>query len=113
VALIPPPVAATVYRHSRGIPRLINTVCENALISAFARQAISVSPEAVEEVAADLRLGVVYTPAAPATKQNQQDALQAMKTLLQLHEYLQSMRSPEVDSRSAITSTILPGVIKQ
>jgi general secretion pathway protein A len=27
-----------VYRHSRGFPRLINTICENALITAYARQ---------------------------------------------------------------------------
>ncbi len=36
--LFPSETIAKVYRHSRGIPRLINTVCENALITAFARQ---------------------------------------------------------------------------
>ena len=29
---------AEIYRHSQGIPRLINTICENALITAYARQ---------------------------------------------------------------------------
>src|SRR5271163_1223098 len=29
---------AAVYRYSRGFPRLINTICENALIAAYARQ---------------------------------------------------------------------------
>ena len=37
--LFPPETIASIYRHSRGIPRLINTVCENALITSFARQA--------------------------------------------------------------------------
>ena len=34
-----------IYRHSRGIPRLINTVCENALITGYARQLETISPE--------------------------------------------------------------------
>src|SRR5262249_22352822 len=27
-----------IHRHSRGFPRLVNTICENALIAAYARQ---------------------------------------------------------------------------
>src|SRR5437667_662053 len=37
--IFPTETMARVYSHSRGIPRLINTVCENALITAYARQA--------------------------------------------------------------------------
>lgn len=36
--LFPPKTIAAVYRHSRGIPRLINTICESALISAYAKR---------------------------------------------------------------------------
>src|SRR5579884_1581764 len=50
---------AAVYRHSRGIPRLVNTICENALISAYAKQLPSVTPEIVDEVAKEFRLNVV------------------------------------------------------
>jgi general secretion pathway protein A len=35
--LFPPNVIQAVYRHSRGFPRLINTICENALIIAYSR----------------------------------------------------------------------------
>ena len=28
---------AAVYRHSKGLPRLINTICDNALMTAYAR----------------------------------------------------------------------------
>jgi general secretion pathway protein A len=45
-----------VYEHSRGIPRLINTICENALISGFAAGARSIPPCLVKEVCADLRI---------------------------------------------------------
>jgi general secretion pathway protein A len=60
--LFPDDSVAEVYRHSRGIPRLINTICENALISAYARQLRSVSAEIINEVAKDFRLGVTHWP---------------------------------------------------
>jgi len=49
-----------VYRYSGGTPRLINTICENALITAYARQLASVPAEIVDEVANDLRLTLVH-----------------------------------------------------
>jgi general secretion pathway protein A len=58
--IFPTDTIAAIYRHSRGIPRLINTVCENALIAAYARQARSVTPDIIDEVAADFRLGAVH-----------------------------------------------------
>ena len=57
-----------VYRHSRGVARLVNTVCENALITAFARQLTSVPPNIIDEVAYDLRLGVAIRPRAERSK---------------------------------------------
>jgi type II secretory pathway predicted ATPase ExeA len=53
-----------VYRHSRGIARLVNTVCENALITAFARQLTSVPADIIDEVAYDLRLSAIPPRAA-------------------------------------------------
>jgi hypothetical protein len=60
--LFPADTIVRIHRHSRGIPRLINTVCENALITAYARQARSVTPDIIEDIAADFRLGVVHQP---------------------------------------------------
>jgi type II secretory pathway predicted ATPase ExeA len=62
--LFPAQTIAAVYRHSRGIPRLINTICENALIIAYARQIREVTPDIVEDVAGDLRLDVVRASAS-------------------------------------------------
>jgi type II secretory pathway predicted ATPase ExeA len=45
-----------VYSYSRGFPRLINTICENALISAYARQSSTVTGRIIEDVAAEFRL---------------------------------------------------------
>ena len=47
---------AAVHRHSRGYPRLINTICENSLITVYARRMRSVTRDVVAEVAKDLRL---------------------------------------------------------
>ena len=52
--------SAAVYRHSRGYPRLINTICENALIAAYARQSPQIAPDIIEDVAKEFRLDVTY-----------------------------------------------------
>ena len=46
----------TIASYSKGIPRLVNIICDNALLAAFARSKKEISPEMVKEVAADLRL---------------------------------------------------------
>jgi len=51
---------STLHEYSRGIPRIINNLCENAMVSAYARQQRPVTSEIIAEVAADFRL----TPAA-------------------------------------------------
>ncbi len=45
-----------IFRFSSGIPRLINTLCENALISAYAKQSLLVTPDVIRAVAHDFRL---------------------------------------------------------
>lgn len=54
--LFPEETIAAVHCHSRGFPRLINTICENALITAYARQMQSVTPEIIGDVANEFRL---------------------------------------------------------
>jgi len=59
-SLFPKSSVACVFRHSKGIPRLINTICDNALITAYARQLQFVPPDIIDNAAADLRLDVVH-----------------------------------------------------
>ena len=68
--LFPPDAIVRIHRYSRGIPRLINTICENALITSYARQLISVTPDIVEDIAADFRLGVVHQPKLEVVSSN-------------------------------------------
>lgn len=104
--LFPAETVSRVYRHSRGIPRLINTVCENALINAYARQSQTVTADIIDEVATDLRLNIMHAQRAVADENT--ELWQAARTLLQLHEQLQATKHREGDSRLAV----VPGKVK-
>lgn len=57
-SLFPDETMTLIARYSGGIPRVVNNICENALISAFARHKKSITPDVIEEVVTDLRLHV-------------------------------------------------------
>jgi type II secretory pathway predicted ATPase ExeA len=63
---------AAVYCFSRGLPRLINTICENSLIAAYAKRLPSVTPEIVEYVAKKFRLDVVSQPDTESAERHNQ-----------------------------------------
>src|SRR5271166_4457651 len=44
------------YEFSRGIPRIINNLCENSMVSAFANEKRPVTGDMITDVAADFRL---------------------------------------------------------
>ena len=46
-----------IYRRSRGVPRLINILCDNALLNGYALEKKLVNHELIEEAAEDLKLG--------------------------------------------------------
>lgn len=45
-----------IFKYSRGIPRLVNVLCDNALLNAYALDRRFVTAETIDEVASDLRL---------------------------------------------------------
>src|ERR1700758_3213008 len=61
VTLFPSATVKKIYEYSKGFPRLINTICENALITAYARQEQTITPDIIDEVAKEFRLGIVYS----------------------------------------------------
>jgi type II secretory pathway predicted ATPase ExeA len=89
-----PESIAAIHRYSRGIPRLINTICENALITSFSKQAPVVTPDVIEDVATDFRLRIVSVPKSNgAANPTNVELWSAVKTLLQLHDKLQMSQS--------------------
>lgn len=66
-----PEALRLVARHSRGIPRKINTLCFNALLLAFARESTLIDAYMMDEVIADLQLrGETPEPAPSDTLQS-------------------------------------------
>lgn len=54
--LFPVDTLHCIYEHSKGIPRLINLLCEHALITAYGEQQQSISPDIIQRIAADFDL---------------------------------------------------------
>jgi general secretion pathway protein A len=89
---------AAVYRHSQGLPRLINTICDNALITAYVRRLPSVTPDLIEDVAKEFRLNVVYSLDAEKTKSsNEPDSQQVTILLQQLYAALRRPAASDSD----------------
>jgi general secretion pathway protein A len=86
--VFPVETVVEVHRHSHGIPRLINTLCENALIHGYAKQMHTLTPETIEEIALDFRLNIEPTPAPSAVASPSSDVQQAARTLLDLYSGL-------------------------
>jgi len=95
-ALFPIETVEAIHRHSQGIPRLINTLCENALIEGYAGQSAQITPRMIDEIAVDFRLNVVSSqPKADATVSGRpaSEVEAAAKTLLDLYSYLRQAQS--------------------
>jgi general secretion pathway protein A len=65
--IFPAETTQAVYGYSLGIPRVINSVCNQALITAHARQVRVVSVKIINEVASYLRLQYAVNPRATQT----------------------------------------------
>lgn len=103
--LFPRDTILELHQQSRGFPRLINTLCENALIHGYARQSLSITPEMISEIAADFRLNVEYPSIPEQASQQNEHALEvqkAAKTLLDLYSYLRNAQESETDLRVTI-----------
>lgn len=85
------------YEQSRGFPRLINTVCENALIHGYAKQMSSIAPEVITEIAQHFRLSATQPSSSKQAVKDDHSAEseQAARTLLQLYEHLRNAREKE------------------
>ncbi|HXG33220.1 MAG TPA: AAA family ATPase [Bryobacteraceae bacterium] len=65
--VFPPNVLAEIHQRAQGIPRLINIICDNLLLTAFALQSKITTLPMLDEVTADLRLQPPgWIPASPA-----------------------------------------------
>ncbi len=61
---------SAVFRHSRGLPRLINTICENALITAYAKQLPTVTSDIIEDLSKEFRFDIPWVLPQEASLRN-------------------------------------------
>jgi general secretion pathway protein A len=99
-SIFPAPTIAAVYRHSRGLPRLINTICENALITAYARRLPVIPPDVIEDVAKEFRLDVVSpTQTEQANRSGELNAERITNLFNEMYEVLQKRAAdPNLDA---------------
>lgn len=79
-----PEAVQTIHRYSKGLPRAINTICENSLIAAYAGGLHTVSPEIVGEVAAEFRIEPDPDSRAAPIETNPQGAITVLHDLLSI-----------------------------
>lgn len=100
--LFTPGAIDAVYRHSEGIPRLVNQICDNTLLAAYTKSTSEIGESLVEEVVEQLLVrGAPSSPQAPRgayarhfigtpdTTQKLTGASAAMEQLDQAHLVLQ------------------------
>ena len=82
-----PAAIAAVHRHSQGTPRLINTLCDNALFEGFLAREREVPEEVVDRIARDLAL------VRPVRRDGALEAAPAAETidLDEIDRYLESL----------------------
>ena len=99
-------VMNSIYKVSRGIPRLVNTLCENSLVSGYAKQKQQITPEIVDEVAADFELDGKEMPQSEESVHDGDGRKKALKTLFRMMEELEEGRDEEVPEQSGMESGV-------
>jgi general secretion pathway protein A len=120
-SLFLPDAVEAIHNYSRGIPRVINLLCENALINAYVDQLTSIPAEIVDGAARELQFDE-YKPVAPRVRPIQEAAnVPELNSLLakikadaeqawpqtstnKVSPFLVSSHQPEVVERSEISS---------
>jgi general secretion pathway protein A len=72
-----------VYLYSQGVPRLINQICDSALVVGFTRQCKEIQPNVIEEATTQLQLMAEPTEEPPKAAVNEAE-LNDAKTIVDL-----------------------------
>ncbi len=83
-----PEALAAIHRYSKGIPRVVNLICEHCLVSAFVDQQKLIASPVVDAVARDFELDDASVSTSRATPSTETDLAAALKTLTTLTDRL-------------------------
>ena len=92
----------TVNRYSRGIPRVVNLLCEHALINAYVDHLRPVPAHLVEEVAREFQLDEIEPTAVVGNSNGSKPNIDAQALLQNLDELLGRLREANIVPSSSL-----------
>jgi general secretion pathway protein A len=107
--IFPPPTLARILHYAHGIPRMVNNICDGALVNGYGNQAKTISPAIIDEVAADLRLSLknaagklTGTPLTVNSPEEDMSRKMLVRTLLRLARLLEPGLAMENDKNQGV-----------
>jgi type II secretory pathway predicted ATPase ExeA len=91
-AIFSPKALDIVHKYAQGIPRVVNLLCEHALISGFVEQQKPIAPDVIEEVAREFQLDEIGPNASPGQSRVTGDVYGSEAFLQNLGEVLSRFR---------------------
>jgi general secretion pathway protein A len=106
--IFPVETIVRIHEYSQGFPRLINTLCENALIQGYARQTQSVCPEIIEEIAVGFRLHKRSTssPEQPVSITALMEVQRAAKAFVDSYAKLAQTQESDTDLQVTVSEGV-------
>jgi general secretion pathway protein A len=101
--LFSPEAVKTIHKYSHGFPRLINTICENALITGYAQQMPTITPDVITGVAKDFHLTLNGSKLGKEAQGTDLDLERAKNFFLDLYSSMQRPNGSDSDLDSPIT----------
>jgi type II secretory pathway predicted ATPase ExeA len=98
--IFPPKAIEMIHYFSMGIPRVINLLCEHALINSFVEQQKIVEPKVIEDVAREFQLDELEPLAPPASPRPEAELFQSEQFIQNLGEALSRFRMSSTVSTS-------------
>lgn len=84
-ALFPPDAVDLIYHHSRGIPRVVNLICEHSLIHGYVEQVKPIPSRIIDVVARDLELHDQPFLLSPRISQEDRQSISGTTPMIRVH----------------------------
>ena len=101
--LFSPEAVKAIHKYARGFPRLINTICENALITGYAQQMPTISADVIAGIAKDFHLTTNGSKLGKEAQGADLDLERAKNFFLDLYSSMQRPNGSDSELDSPIT----------
>jgi type II secretory pathway predicted ATPase ExeA len=114
----PTETVQTIYSYARGVPRIVNLLCEHALVGAYADRQTTVSPQNVRRVAAEFDLegepfsrsilDIPFTPKVPVAPAAPVEAPEAMERPAVMETAAVPVKPIRMESPAVAQQVVIP-----